>query len=176
MGKESRKRLIGWQRRGEAWRENPELPLVFSAIAFAGWAGDISLLPPPGNGSEQLGQKQNLCSGTCTPPGLQQFALLSVFPPLINPNVPSVGSIAKCLHPSSLQTTQECKPQTLTEMFIKIEIQNNGLEHNVSWSRISLNWFLFSMHKWKKTKQDYTKRTESAEHNKTVLMQQLFFF
>lgn len=30
------------------------------------------------------------------------------------------------------------------------------------------------MHKWgKKINQDYTKRTESAEHNKTVLMQQL---
>lgn len=142
---------MGWQRRGEAWRENPKLPVVLlSAIAFAVWADDSPLFPSPGNGSEQLGQKQNLYSGMCTPPGLQQFALLSGFPPLIYPDVPSVSSITKYFHPSSLQTTQECKPQTLTEMFIKIKIQNNGLEHNVLWSRISLNWFLFSMHKWKK--------------------------
>jgi len=78
---------------------------------------------------------------------------------------------APCKH-----TQRNAEPPTLTEMFIKIELQNKGLEHNVSWSRIFLNWFFFSMHKWKKKNQDYTKRTESAEHNKTVLMQQISFF
>lgn len=44
-----------------------------------------------------------------------------------------------CLCSRSLQTTQEREPPTLTEMFIKIELQNNGSKHNVLWSRIFLN-------------------------------------
>lgn len=44
-----------------------------------------------------------------------------------------------CLCSRSLQTTQESEPPTLTEMFIKIELQNNGSEHNVLWSRMFLN-------------------------------------
>lgn len=73
-----------------------------------------------------------------------------------------------------LQTPQGHEAPTLTEMFIKIELRNNRLEHNVSWSRIFLNWFLSFLCINEKKNQDYTKRTESAEHNKTVLMQQFF--
>lgn len=146
------------QRRGR-WRREEAVP--WAALPL--WCSQYRNLL-----ASQVAATPRLCLGmqspesnqqkkqACTSPRLQHVAPPWVFPP---------SNITKI--PPLLQTTQEREPQTLTEMFIKIELQNNRSEHNGSWSRIALNWFfllllLFSTRKWKKNKSRLYKKNRKC--------------